>query len=124
MDKAIAKAKPVSQSDGPFRPRWHFRKIAHFFEPPAKMKVKTISLFQPGTTDDVSQTLDELSDIQANVLYILDEAKSQRWNLQKIIGKNPAYRFLSMTLIEFLVVMEVHQRRHFWQIEENFRLYG
>lgn len=123
MDIAITKAKPVPQSDGPFQPRWHFRKMAHFFEPPVKIKTKTFPVFHPGTSEDISQTLDELSDIQANVLYLLDKAKSDRWNLHKIKGKNPAFRILSMTLIELLVLMEVHQRRHFRQIEENFRLF-
>jgi len=123
MDKAITKTKPLPQSKGPFRPRWHFRYMANFFEPPARMKVKTLPLFQPGNFEEVSRTLDELSAIQANVLNMLDEAKPEQWDLHKIKGKNPAFRFLSMSLIEFLVIMEVHQRRHFWQIEENFKVH-
>jgi hypothetical protein len=107
--------------DGPFRPRWHFRRMAAFFEPPYKLKLKTLPVLKPGNQEEVRETLGELADIQANVLYILEQAGASRWNLKKIKAKNPMFRFLSMSLIEFLVIMEVHQRRHFWQIEQNLK---
>jgi len=118
MDKAISKANPVPQKKGPFRPRWHFRKMASLFEPPYKMKMKTLPPLQPSKTENLTETFDKLSDIQANVLYILEQAGASRWNLKKIKGKNPVYRFLSMNLIEYMVMIDVHQRRHFWQIEQ------
>jgi hypothetical protein len=121
MDKAIAKANPMPQRDDPFRPRWHFRRMAAFFEPPYKLKLKTLPVLKPGNQEEVRETLGELADIQANVLYILEQAGASRWNLKKIKAKNPVFRFLSMSLIEFLVIMEVHQRRHFWQIEQNLK---
>ncbi len=118
MDKAITKSNPVPQQEGPFRPRWHFRKMASLFEPPYKMKMKTLPALQPSNTENLSETFDGLSDIQANILYILEQAGASRWNLKKIKGKNPVYRFLSMNLIEYMVMIDVHQRRHFWQIEQ------
>lgn len=124
MDKAISKANPMPQRDGPFQPRWRFRKMATLFEPPYKLKMKTLPVLKPAHDSEIEDTLEELDDIQANVLYILEEAASGNWNLKKIKGKNPVYRFLSMNLIEFLVIMEVHQRRHFWQIEQNLKLFG
>jgi hypothetical protein len=33
MDKAISKANPMPQRNGPFQPRWRFRTMAAFFEP-------------------------------------------------------------------------------------------
>jgi len=123
MDKAITKANPMPQRDDPFRPRWYFRKMATLFEPPYnKMKLKTVSMFKPGSDEEVREALEELADVQANVLYILEQAGASRWDLKKIKGKNPVIRFLSMSLIELLVILEVHQRRHFWQIDQNMKV--
>jgi hypothetical protein len=119
IDKAITIANPVPQREGPFKPRWHIRRLASMFEPPYRMKMKTLPVFQPSKSENLSETLDGLSDIQANVHHILDQAGASRWNLKKIKGKNPAFRFLSMSLIEYFVMMDVHQRRHFWQIEQT-----
>lgn len=123
MDAAITKAAPMPQKSGPFRPRWHFRKMAAFFEPPYKLKMKTLPVLKPVLENEIEDTLDELDDIQANVLYVLDQAAENHWDLKKIKGKNPVYRFLSMNLIELLVNMETHQRRHFWQVEQNLKLF-
>jgi hypothetical protein len=120
MDKAITNANPMPQRDGPFKPRWHFRKMASLFEPTSKMKMKTLPSLKPPESVETTAVLDDLSDIQANVLYILEQAGASRWDLKKIKGKNPVYRFLSMNLIEYLVMIDVHQRRHFWQIEQVF----
>ncbi len=123
MDQAVEHIRPTPQSDGPFRPRWRYRKMAAFFEPPYRLKVKTLPIFSPGDSQSVEQALEELSDIQQNVLYLIERAARDRWDLNRIRGRNPAFKMLSMSLIEFLVLMETHQRRHFWQIDQNFKRY-
>lgn len=123
IDSAISKTKPIPQREGYYRPRWHFRKLAAFFEPPYKLKMKTVSAFSPGDEKSVVQALNDLEDVQQKILNILKQAESASWDLQKIKGKHPLISFLSVSLIEYLVLTEVHQRRHFWQIQMIFELY-
>ena len=124
MNRAITKATPMPQKKGPFQPRWFYRKIAGFLEPPYKMKLKTLPMMTPEPDEETTSAFDDLADIQANVEYLLENAKDESWNLEKIKGHNPASRLLRMNLIEFLVILEVHQRRHFWQIEQIMKKFG
>ncbi|MEX0770727.1 MAG: DinB family protein [Balneolaceae bacterium] len=124
INKAITEQSPLPQAGGPFQPRWIYKKWAVFFEPPYKFKMKTFPLMEPKDEKEVNSTFDALHEFQNKIIDLLAQAEKSRWNLEKIKGRNPLFRILPMSLIEFLVLIEVHQRRHFWQIEQILKKIG
>jgi len=65
-----------------------------------------------------------LIETELQLLKLLDHAEKGSWDLTKITGKNPLLTFVPMNLIEFLVILLAHQRRHFWQIKQLLDKFG
>lgn len=118
INRILKNATSLPQKRGPFRPRWIYRVTAQILEPPYKLKLKTLPILKPSSETEILETLDELSKIQQKVQKILVDAEINNWDLEKIKGENPVYRFITMSIVEFLVILDVHQRRHFWQIQQ------
>ncbi|MEX0995085.1 MAG: DinB family protein [Balneolaceae bacterium] len=124
INRAISSEKDPPQNSDPFQPGWLVRKWAALFEPPYKLKIKTFPLMEPKGKKEIQATFNALHEVQVEVIKILQEAEKYEWDLEKIKGKNPVFRLMPMSLIDFLVLMEVHQRRHFWQIEQILKKVG
>jgi len=118
MEKAILKTEMKPIGNNTFTLRWVFKKLISKIEPPYKFKMKTLSPMYPeksGTSAD--NVIDKLIETNEQVLDLLRIAEADNWNLNEIKGRNPAIPLVKMTLTEFIVYFEAHQRRHFWQIE-------
>lgn len=118
MNRAIKKTEPKPGSDGEFKLGWLTRKLGGIVEPPYKIGIKTITPMKPDNPDlSTADTLDKLEETNREVLHILEQAKEENWNLDKIKGRNPVFK-IKMSLTEFIIYLDAHQRRHFWQIEQ------
>jgi len=102
-----------------FLPGWLSRKFASFLEPPYKFGVKTIKPMYPSMVNlNPAETFHKLIDIQDNAIDLLKRAGKERWNLDKMTAPHPLIKFLNLSFTDFLILMDAHQRRHFWQIEQ------
>lgn len=75
-----------------------------------------------GTSEE--NVIDKLIETNKQVLDLLNIAEDEQWDLNEIKGRNPVIKLTKMTLTEFIVYMEAHQRRHFQQIENILGVMG
>lgn len=124
-DDMAAALASASQTTGdweqPFRPRWIFRKLYSFFEPPYNMKLKTIKPMEPEPVSDYNrmELLDEYINLQDQFIAQLEKGRHQHIDLQAVTISHPILPFITMTLSECFALAEAHQRRHQWQAEQT-----
>lgn len=120
--------KTVNQSDKnhaepeSFKPRFFVSLMIRFLRPPYKIKIGTIAPMYPvdSETDNYRRSLEELIESNKTVIDEIVSFKSQQLDLNSIRGKNPVFKF-KMTVIEFLLLFEAHQERHFWQTKKTLK---
>lgn len=121
MDSAI-QSQDTSLTGDPnssFSPGWIVRLLAGYLEPPYKIAIKTIKPMYPSRVElSAADTFHRLIDTENKLLLMLQKAEEQQWNLDKIKGRHPIFKFLKMSLTDFLIFIDAHQRRHFWQVEQ------
>ncbi|NBC25362.1 MAG: hypothetical protein GVY08_00735 [Bacteroidetes bacterium] len=110
---------PVSKRKQTFSPKWSVRKLAGYLEPPYKMAIKTIKPMYPSKVElSAADTFHRLIEIQDELIDLLQTAENEEWNIDEIKAPHPLIRFYEMSLTDFIVFIDAHQRRHFWQIEQ------
>lgn len=120
MQMALVENEVKSTAVKPFSPGYFVRKYAAWLEPPYKMKLKTLKPFYPekdSDSDSKEIILSRLLEVLSATIDFIDSCEARNVHSDKTKGRNPLLRFLPMSLTEFLVLMDAHQRRHFWQIE-------
>ena len=119
MDETLNKLSTIPVNGNSFSPKWSTRKIASFLEPPYRFGIKTIKPMFPSTVDlEPAETFHELINIQNNIIELLEQAEKERWNLDQIAAPHPIIKLFRMSFTDFIIVIDAHQRRHFWQIEQ------
>ena len=121
-------SKAVNQSDEEnsvhesFQPRFFVSLMIRFLRPPYKIKIGTIAPMYPVDSeyDNYRRSLEELIESNKTVLGEINSYRSKQLNLNSIKEKNPVFKF-KMTIIEFLLMFEAHQQRHFWQTEKTLK---
>lgn len=121
MDNAVASNDPVKAQKELFKPRLLFRPVIRFFEPPYKIKVKTIAPMYPNNSSDENpkKPIDELAEMNRNLISQIETFREEKLDLDRIKGTNPVIKWVPMSLSEFILLLEAHQRRHFWQLEQT-----
>lgn len=110
---------PVFKNGDSFSPKWTSRKLAEYMEPPYKFGIKTLKPMYPSNIElSAADTFMRLIGINEAFINLLTKAENEKWNLKKIKGRHPLFKIYRMSLIDYLVVIDAHQRRHFWQIEQ------
>ncbi len=119
IGKALSKSDKPTAGQHSFSPRFLMNPFIRFLDPPYKLKIKTITQMKPLQTEvkDFSADFDELISQNRELIQIIRNAKEARLNLNRIKGKNSVFKF-RMTLTEFILLWDAHQRRHFWQAEQ------
>lgn len=120
IERAL-KAGPLPKvQNKEFKPRFIFGIIINRLRPPYTLKMKTISPMQPGdnNSEHYRSYIDKLIQSNQNIVDIIAGAAEQNLDLNKIKGKNSIFK-IKMTVIEFLLMFEAHQQRHFWQAEQT-----
>lgn len=107
----------------PFPPRWPWQKIINFFEPPYKIKLKTIRSMKPDPVKGYSrmELLDEYMNLQDQLIAQLEKGQQRSVDLGKTKISNPVISMIKMTLSESFALAEAHQRRHQWQAEQTLK---
>lgn len=121
MEKGVKGSNilPVNKTKNSFTPKWTVRKLAGYLEPPYKLAIKTIKPMYPSKTElNAADTFFRLIEIQDEVIAILQTARKEQWDLDKIKNRHPLLKVFKMSITDFLVFIDAHQRRHFWQIEQ------
>lgn len=102
-----------------FSPGLLSRKFASFLEPPYKFGVKTIKPMFPSSVNlNPAETFHKLIGIQNDAIDLLEQAENERWNLDKLTAPHPLMKLVNLSFTDFLILIDAHQRRHFWQIEQ------
>ncbi len=113
------KTLPVFQNGDSFSPKWSARKLAKYMEPPYRFGIKTLKPMYPSHIElSAADTFMRLIGINETIITLLSKAEKEKWNLHKIKGSHPLLKLYRMSLIDYLVLIDAHQRRHFWQIEQ------
>jgi hypothetical protein len=121
IDRAIRKPKtlPTTKKNS-FSPRFAAGYLVRIMLPPYKIKIPTIAPMKPENSDleEIKNSLQELIETNQEILKYLGEAEEKNLDINRIKGKNSVFK-ISMTVVEFLLVFDAHQRRHFWQAEQT-----
>lgn len=109
--------------DQAFQPRWIFRKLASFFEPPYSMKLKTVKQMKPDPVEGYNrmELLDEYINLQDRLIAQLEKGRHRHVDLCEEKIRHPLIPFVKMTLADCFALTEAHQRRHQWQAEQTLK---
>lgn len=121
---AISKnADTVNSVNNSFPPRWLAKKVISFFEPPYKMKLKTIKSMKPVDTSGYNrmELLDEYLNLQDRLIVKLEDAHQESVHLGRAKVTHPIFPIIKMTLAECFLLLKAHQRRHQWQAEQTLQ---
>ena len=124
MAAAISDSRETTgEVETAFQPRWIFRKLASFFEPPYSIKMKTVGAMKPELVSGYSRTevLKEYLELQDRYIALLEKAQHRHIDLGKVMITHPIISLISMSLTECFALMEAHQRRHQWQAEQTLK---
>lgn len=127
VDKAIDSISKLPEANGPFKPSLLPFLFSKFLEPPYTIKINTLAPMYPYDTKNRNpqKVRNELRSIITSFLERISGFQQKNLDLEKVKGHNPIARFIPMSIIDFILVLEAHQRRHFWQIEQTlFKLSG
>ncbi|WP_138430628.1 DinB family protein [Fodinibius saliphilus] len=104
----------------PFPPRWLVRKLVTWFEPPYKIKLKTVPQMKPDPVSGYNRMnlLNDYISLQDQFIAQLEKGRHHHADLGRIKMKHPLISLIKMTLTETFALAEAHQRRHFWQAEQ------
>jgi len=107
----------------PFPPRWIFKKIISWFEPPYKIKLKTVPSMQPDPVSGYNrmELLDEYVNLQEQFIALLEKGEHRHVDLAKARIAHPIVPMIKMTLTECYGLAEAHQRRHHWQAQQTLK---
>ena len=103
-----------------------FRLAIKFLEPPYKLKISTVAPMYPRIGDMNQKTiLKDLLQTQDTLISMTSDLQDKGVNLNQVKGKNPLVGWLSMSISDFLLIINAHQNRHVWQMEQTlYRLSG
>ncbi|MFU8811723.1 MAG: DinB family protein [Balneolaceae bacterium] len=97
---------------------WLTRSVARMMKPPYRFRIKTIAPMLPSKLDlSTAETLQYLIDTENRFISLIEVAETNRTDLEQATGRNPIFKF-SMSVPDFFIFFDTHQRRHFWQIEQ------
>lgn len=120
IKQAVEKSEDEHTNEELFKPRFFVSLMIRFLRPPYKIKIGTIAPMYPvdSDTDNYRKSLEELIKSNEAVIDKINQFKSKQLDLNSIKEKNPVFKF-KMTVIEFLLLFEAHQDRHFWQTQKT-----
>jgi uncharacterized damage-inducible protein DinB len=103
-----------------FRPGFMYGLYASSLEPPYKVKLKTLRPLYPAEGEmEKESIINRLIETEESITNQVERFGEQSLDLSLTKGKNPLLRILPMSVTDFLVLMDAHQRRHFWQLEQT-----
>lgn len=99
----------------PYRPSLRGRLLIWFIGPPARLRVRSPSEFQPVTEADPRRTIHSFLELQEEFERLV--SGSQGLDLNRIRFSSPLSDRLVLSLGEWYAFQAAHERRHLWQAE-------
>jgi hypothetical protein len=126
IDKSVYSAKMQRNENSSIKPGFLYRQFIKFLEPPYKVKVSTLNQMKPANTNISKQAaLKKVLKTEVELIRRLSDYQKSQTDLTNIKGSNPVLKWLPMRVADLFLVLEAHQRRHIWQIENTlFKLSG
>lgn len=126
IDRAVQQLKKKPVANGVFKPGFVQNLLIKFLEPPYKIKINTLAPMYPVESSKQPQEVrNQLIQTVEGLQKRISEYQAINLDLRKVKGRNPVLKFLPMSVIDFILFLEAHQRRHFWQIEQTlYKLSG
>lgn len=120
IDRGIQQQKTITNNHPAFNPRFFVNLLIKFMRPPYKIKIGTIAPMHPESSDndDYKQSLEELIEINYQLIDRINTMRERNLDLNSTKEKNRVLKF-SMRLVEFLLMFNAHQQRHFLQAEQT-----
>ena len=123
-----ARLEPIyaENAEQTFRPGFFYGLYASALEPPYSLKLKTLQPFYPAKVElEKKPVIELLLDSERTVSGLVQDFSEKNLDLSRTMHKNPIIKFLPMSVADYLVLMDAHQRRHIWQLEQTLlRLSG
>ncbi len=106
-----------------FKPRLLAALMIRMIEPPYKMKIPTLKPMTPkrDTAASREEFISALRATNSETLQIVQKLREDQLNPNSARGSHPLYGWIRMTLTEMLLLIEAHQRRHFWQADQTLK---
>ncbi len=121
LSEQLSTAQQARELPPTFPPRWLWKKVADFFEPPYTLKLSTISSMQPDIIQaeyTKAELLNKYTDLQDRYINQLKHSKDKGIHLNKVRIPHPIISFLKLSASEYYLLAAAHQRRHQWQAKQ------
>ncbi len=89
--------------------------LSTMFEPPVRVRVKTLAPFVPPRVDPMPEVLERFDYLQGELLQRLDRGNGLALDRQKVTS--PFNARVKYNLYSTFRIITAHQRRHLWQAE-------
>lgn len=114
LDEGIADAiRRGLYADGPFTYNWLGRFFVRSMEPPARLRVKAPTVFQPAPSRSRHEIMAAFRAYQVQFIDRLHQ--SNGLDLASARVRSPAGRWLRIPLGSAFAMIAAHERRHLWQ---------
>lgn len=109
----------LAKGDAPFTPNLAFRLFISQLSPENKRKLPTVPSFEPIASTQIVQenVLADFLKLQDELIHIINRAKLEGLDLDRIKTWNPVVKIVPMSLTACFGITETHQRRHFEQMK-------
>lgn len=120
IEKGLDRTAPTGSRSNKFHARLIMRPILSYVRPPYKTKMKTISPMMPSDKGDkdYQENLERVVRTNRSMIEFIKKMEEKQLDLNRIKVKHSVFK-IKMTLIEILLMVEAHQSRHFWQINQT-----
>lgn len=122
IDHAVQQLEKKPEAVGAFKTGFVQNLFIKFMEPPYKIKMNTLAPMHPAEfslqpQEVRSQLARTNQELQGRIL----QYQASNLDLCRVKGRNPILKFLPMSVLDFILYLDAHQRRHFWQIEQTLK---
>ncbi len=120
IDRTLDKGPLFTTVNPSFSPRLLINYFIKTTRPPYKLKIKTLTPMKPKESrpEEFYSFLDQLVEMNGKFIKQIQEFEVQKLDLDRVRGKNPVFKF-KMSITEFLLMLDAHQQRHFWQTDNT-----
>lgn len=114
--QVIANAGPrKAELNAPYRTDFFGRLLSWILEPPARIRSKTPSTFEPETTATVDSALTGFLERQHRIISALHRCRGRA--IDQVRMASPVDRRIHYSIWSSFVIIAAHERRHLWQGE-------
>lgn len=117
MEAAVERGRARGlMGTGPFKGKWFAARFVRSMEPPPRWRFKTLKEMKPGPYLNTATVLADFEEVQKRFVTTAEAADGL--HLGKVVFHSPFTRFLRFTLLQGFEMLETHNRRHMWHMDQ------